>query len=200
MSPLAVIVLSAALLGSTDASAEQTLASPVPRCHTPGLHVYFAGSNGAAGRIETDIVFRNISGHTCFVYGYPGLGLENARHRVLPSRVVWGSTFARHDQGRHRVVLAPGRAAVANLAWSDVPHGRGGDCVSAAYLEVTPPDERAFRRLRFPQVACDHGMLTATALSARRTSPRAGPSRPAPRSPHRASLPPRPQRPSRPPR
>lgn len=67
------------------------LTSPVPRCHTPGLHVYFAGSNGAAGRIEMDVVFRNISGHTCFVYGYAGFGLENARHRVLPSRVVWAA-------------------------------------------------------------------------------------------------------------
>ena len=143
------------------------LASPVPRCHTSGLHVSFAGSNGAAGRIETNVAFRNTSGHTCFVYGYPGFGLENARHGVLRSRVVWGSTFARRDPKPHRVVLAPRRTAVANLAWSDVPHTAGGDCVKAAFLEVTPPDERTFRRLRFPQVACDNGLLRATALSAR---------------------------------
>ena len=49
MSPLAVIVLSAALLGSTGASAEQTLASPVPRCHTPGLHVYFGADDNLDG-------------------------------------------------------------------------------------------------------------------------------------------------------
>ena len=141
--------------------------SPAPRCHTAALHVSFAGSNGAAGRIETDVVFRNTSGYTCFVYGYPGFGLENGRHRVLRSRVVWGSTFARRDPKPHRIILAPGRAAVANLAWSDVPHRVGGYCVKAAFLEVTPPDERAFRRLRFPQVACDNGLLRATALSAR---------------------------------
>jgi uncharacterized protein DUF4232 len=143
-------------------------ASPVPRCHTPGLHVYFAGGQGAAGRIEMDVAFRNISGRSCFVYGYAGFGLENARHRVLRSRVVWGSTFARRDPKPHRVVLAPGQAAYANLVWSDVPHERSA-CVKAAFLEVTPPDERAFRRLHFSGVACDGGLLTATALSARRT-------------------------------
>jgi hypothetical protein len=144
------------------------LASPSPaRCHTSGLHVSFGLSNGAAGRIEQDVIFRNTSGRTCSVYGYPGLGLESARHRVLRSRVVWGSTFARRDPKPHRVVLAPGRAAYSNIAWSDVPHSAGGDCVKAAFLEVTPPDERAFRRLRFPQVACDNGLLRATALSAR---------------------------------
>lgn len=143
-------------------------ASPVPRCHTPDLHVYFAGGQGAAGRIEMDLAFRNISGHTCFVFGYAGLGLENARHRVLRSRVVWGSTFARHDPGPHRVILPPGRAAYANFVWSDVPH-RKSACVEAAFLEVTPPDERAFHRLPFTEVACDGGLLTATALGARRT-------------------------------
>lgn len=143
-------------------------ASPVPRCHTSDLHVYFAGGQGAAGHLEQDVGFRNSSAHTCFVYGYAGLGLENTRHRVLRSRVVWGSTFARRDPGPHRVVLAPGRAAYANVAWSDVPQGERA-CVKPAFLEITPPDERAFRRLRFGGVVCDGGLLTATALSARRT-------------------------------
>jgi len=164
---VALVLLAAAIPAAGGAGAAATLASPVPRCHTSGLRVSFGGSNGAAGHIEADVVFRNTSGHTCFVYGYPGFGLENARHRALRSLVVWGSTFARRDPKPHRVVLAQGRAAFANLAWSDVPHSSGGDCVKAAFLEVTPPDERAFHRLRFNGVACDRGLLAATALSAR---------------------------------
>jgi len=65
----------------------------LPRCHTPGLHVYLLPSGAAAGSYAFDIAFQNRSGHACFVYGYPGLGLQDARHRVMPSRVTWGAAL-----------------------------------------------------------------------------------------------------------
>jgi hypothetical protein len=140
----------------------------LPRCHTPGLHVYLLPSGAAAGSYAFDIAFQNRSGHACFVYGYPGLGLQDARHRVMPSRVTWGSSIARRDPGRHLVVLKPGRAAFASVSASDVPFGNE-HCRPSGWLEVTPPDERSFRLVRFSAPACDHGHLTVTALSATRT-------------------------------
>ena len=140
----------------------------VLRCHTPGLHVYLLPSGAAAGSYAFDIAFQNRSGHACFVYGYPGLGLQDAHHRAMPSRVTWGSSIARHDPGRRRVVLKPGRAAFASLSASDVPFGNER-CRPSGWLEVTPPDERSFRLVRFAGPACDHGHLTVTALSATRT-------------------------------
>lgn len=142
--------------------------TPLPRCHTADLGIYLGRGGGAAGSIEREVAFRNRSSHPCFVYGYAGFGLENARHHVKPSWVTWGSTFAQRDPGRHRVVLRPGRAAFANLAWSDVPVG-GEDQRScggvSAWLQVTPPDERRYRLVRFGGIVCNHGHLTATALS-----------------------------------
>ena len=140
----------------------------VPRCHTPGLRVYLVGGGGAAGTIVSDIAFRNRSGHACFVFGYPGLGLESAHHFLPPSRVTWGSTPARRDPRPHRVVLRLGRAAFANLSWSDVPRG-SERCVQPTWLEVTPPDEFAHRLVPFKAPVCSHGHLTVTALSRTRT-------------------------------
>ncbi len=162
----ALLPLAIGLAGAGVASA------PVPRCHTSDLHIYLGRGGAAAGSVETEVAFRNRSGHPCFVYGYAGFGLENARHQAKPSRVTWGSTFAQRDPGRHRVVLTPGRAAFANLAWSDVPVLRenqrscGGVSV---WLQVTPPDERQPRLAPFREIVCNHGHLTATALS--RTRP-----------------------------
>lgn len=140
----------------------------VPRCHTSGLRIYLLPSGAAAGSYAMDIAFQNRSGHACFVYGYPGLGLQDAHHRVMPSRVTWGSSIARRDPGRHRVVLRPGRAAFAGMSASDVPVG-SEHCRPSAWLEVTPPDERSFRLVRFGALACNHGHLTVTALGATRT-------------------------------
>lgn len=140
----------------------------VPRCHTPGLRVYLLHGGAAAGTVTDDLGFRNIGTRACFVYGHPGLGLEDRRHRMKPSRVTWGSTVARRDPGAHRVVLAPGRSAFANFSYSDVPRGNES-CRPSTWLEVTPPDERTHRLVPFGGLVCDHGHLTVTALSATRT-------------------------------
>ncbi|HZE29165.1 MAG TPA: DUF4232 domain-containing protein [Gaiellaceae bacterium] len=143
-------------------------ATTVPRCHTAGLHVYLLHGGAAAGTYAGDLGFRNISSHACFVYGHPGLGLEDSRHRIKSSRVTWGSTVARRDPGAHRVVLAPGKAAFANFSYSDVLFGNER-CGPSAWLEVTPPDEQTHRMLPFGGLVCNRGHLTVTALSARRT-------------------------------
>jgi hypothetical protein len=162
------VTLGAVLLALAAGSASGS--TQPPRCRTAGLHVYLLPSGAAAGSYSFDIAFQNRSDYACFVYGYPGLGLQDAHHRLMPSHVTWGSSVARRDPGRHRVVLRPGRAAFASLSASDVPFG-DEHCRPSGWLEVTPPDERSFRLVRFTARACDHGHLTVTALSARR-SPR----------------------------
>ena len=141
-----------------------------PRCHTSELRIYVVRFGAAAGTVAGDLGFRNVGSHACFVYGYPGLGLEDGHNRVKPSRVTWGSTVARRDPRPHRVVLAPGRAAFANLSYADVPFG-DEHCRPSAWLEVTPPDERIHRLLPFGGIVCNHGHMTVTALSATRTPP-----------------------------
>jgi hypothetical protein len=131
--------------------------------------VYVVRLGAAAGTVAGDIAFQNRSGHACFVYGHPGLGLQDKHHRVMRSRVTWGSTVARRDPGARRVVLQPGRAAFANVSWSDVPF-RDEHCKPSAWLEVTPPDERSYRLVPLGwALVCNRGHLTVTALSAKRT-------------------------------
>jgi hypothetical protein len=151
-------------LGLSSAKAAVT----APRCHLGDLRIYLTRGGAAAGSVALDVVFKNRTGHACFVYGYAGFGLENARHRPRPTLVVWGSTFARRDPRPHHVVLPAGRAAYANLAWSDVQVGTER-CTPSTWLEVTPPDEHSHRAIRFGGLVCNHGRLTSTALSRTRT-------------------------------
>ena len=163
------LALGVALLALTAGlSSAGGAANGTPRCHTPDLRVYLIPLGGAAGTIVEDLAFRNRSGHSCFVFGHPGLGLEDAQHRLLPSRVTWGSTVARHDPGAHRVVLRPGRAAFASLDYSDV-QVRNERCRRPAWLAVIPPDEFTHRLVPFRTIVCNHGHLTVTALSRTRT-------------------------------
>jgi uncharacterized protein DUF4232 len=143
------------------------VAVPVPRCHTADLRVTLGRGGAAAGTVERPVYFRNRSGRACFVFGYAGFGLESAAHRVQPSHVVWGATLATATRP-HRVVLQPGDRAETVLAWSDVSRvdeSQSYPCEpKSAWLEVTPPDERTFVRVRFGAVVCDHGMLSSPAL------------------------------------
>lgn len=146
-------------------------ASPVARCHTADLRVTLGPIQVGTTNVGTEVAFRNVSGRACRVYGYAGFGLEDAHHRPQRSHLRWGNTYFRTDPRPHRVVLQPGRAAFAVLAWTDnpAPDERTSACEPvSAWLEVTPPDERTFRRVRFGERACYHGNLVATALSARR--------------------------------
>jgi len=160
--PLLFAIVFASPAGSIGAT------TSVPRCHTSELRVYPVRFGAAAGTVAGDLGFRNVGPHACFVYGYPGLGLEDANHRAKHSRVTWGSTVARRDPRPHRVVLPRGRAAFVNLSYSDVPVGRER-CGPSAWLEVTPPDERTHRLVPFGGLVCNYGHLTVTALSAKRT-------------------------------
>jgi hypothetical protein len=107
--------------------------------------------------------------HACFVFGYVGFGLEDHRHERQSTRVRWGSTYFRTDPGSHHVVLRPGERAVTNLAWTDNPlpgERQKYPCEpTSSWLEVTPPDERTYRLVRFGAVVCGHGALASTALT-----------------------------------
>jgi hypothetical protein len=152
-------------------------ASATPRCHTSDLAVSLTSWGVALGNQSVEVAFNNGSGHSCYVYGYAGFGLEDAKHRVQRSLVTWGSTYFQRDRGRHRIVLRPGQRAFSNLAWG-ANAGPGENpyrCAPASvWLAVTPPDERTFRRVRFGRAGtriCEHGHLRATALAGTAKAP-----------------------------
>ena len=94
---LAAAVAASALAAA--AAAQGSVAGP-PRCGTPGLVVWLeTDGNGAAGSVYYLLELTNLSGHTCKVYGYPGVSA---------------------------VDLAGGSSAVRRLATA--PSGRVGSC------------------------------------------------------------------------
>jgi hypothetical protein len=137
---------------SVDASAP---ASPAPsdtpaapaaaapgRCHTGGLLISFAGSQGAAGTIFDTFRVANTQQSPCTLYGYVGMLMLDASGAPLTTRVVRNGGMLSTQAGPSRFVLQPGTAASFQAAWSDVPHSSdAGPCPQAARMEITPPDE-----------------------------------------------------------
>ena len=108
------------------------------------------------------LTLTNVSGSPCWIYGYPGLGLENANRHVLRSRTFWGSTSFDTDPGRQMIALSPGETASGDVAFAA---GCGG--ALASYLKVTPPNDYLHFVLRIPggPYGICRGNLYATAMS-----------------------------------
>jgi hypothetical protein len=109
------------------------------------------------------IRLRNLSGKTCALRGYPGLGLENSAHKKLTTHTTWGNTWYAHNPGKKTLTLKDGESAEAVVAWTHANTGTSG-AVHAAYLEITPPASTQHKTLALPQWV-DHGDLSVTALA-----------------------------------
>lgn len=174
---LAAAALTAALCSlpaaSTAGRAERTVVL-ISRCHTSELAVSLGRMEAGLGNVGVNVYLRNRSAPTCFVFGYVGFRLRDRHRRRQPSRVRWGNTYFQIDPRPHRVVLRPGARAVANLAWTANPlpgERQNGPCEpTSSWLEVTPPEERASRLVRFGAVVCGHGALASAALTATGTT------------------------------
>ncbi len=139
--------------------------SAVPRCVTEQLSAGLHGYQADLGNRGFILTLTNTGNGSCTVDGYPDLGLENASHRVLPSRTDWGGTYFDPDPGRSTIVLSPGETASADLAYFSGT-GLPTDSV-ATYLEVTPPNATLHLTVRIPgaPVRIDRGRLYVTAVA-----------------------------------
>jgi Protein of unknown function (DUF4232) len=113
----------------------------VPRCTENHLDVSkMAGVRHARyhGHNQYGVILwlTNQSKAPCSLYGYPGLGLEDAGHHLLSSHTHWGSTYFARDPGPRLIVLAPGESATASVSFA----GGGPTTPWATYLQVTPPN------------------------------------------------------------
>ncbi|GHC34980.1 DUF4232 domain-containing protein [Streptomyces cinnamoneus] len=158
----AALVLATAVVPAHAAtSAADRAGAAVATCGTSDLRIGFAerlggGMNHAGGTLE----LKNTSGRACALRGYPGLGLEDARHTPLPTRTVRGSTWYADDPGNRLVVLGPGRTARAVVSWTHT----GTQAHKAASLQVTPPAATTHRTIALDDVV-DFGELHVTAVA-----------------------------------
>ncbi|MGW7242080.1 DUF4232 domain-containing protein [Streptomyces sp. NPDC054804] len=159
----AVAGLGLAWAGTAEA-ASPSAAKSTPTCAAGALKATF-GQQLAGGMNHQGVVIRlrNLSGKTCALRGYPGLGLENSAHHALTTHTHWGDTWYAKDPGKKTLVLKDGQSAEAVIAWTHANTGTSG-AVHASYLEITPPASTKHKTLAFPQWV-DHADLSVTALA-----------------------------------
>jgi hypothetical protein len=158
---VAGLAISTAAYAATSSGTASTASAAIPKC-TPALGQYGNVSvwvadgqgNGAAGTIYYPLEFTNISGHTCSMFGYPGVSALDHNFRQLGSPARWGSLA-----GARTVNLAPGATAHAILAYHDVVVSTTAGCdpVNTTFqLRVYPPDQRGATFAFFGLEACSH--------------------------------------------
>ncbi|MDT0439630.1 MULTISPECIES: DUF4232 domain-containing protein [Streptomyces] len=157
--------LTLALAGAgTAQAAAQPAAASTPTCAASALKATF-GERLAGGMNHQGVVLRlrNLSGTTCALRGFPGVGLENAAHTALSSHTTWGDTWYAQNPGKKTLALKDGQSAEAVLAWTHANTGTS-EAVHASSLRITPPASTTYKTLAFPEWV-DHGDLTVTALA-----------------------------------
>jgi hypothetical protein len=107
--------------------------------------------DGAAGSTFYKLKLTNLSGHTCTLYGFPGVsGVNLAGHQL-------GRAASRnHSRSSVTVTLANGQTAVTALQITNVGNYSPSACqpVTAAGLRVYPPGATASKVVPFPFRAC----------------------------------------------
>ena len=110
-----------------------------PSCATSDLQVYLGLSQGATGHIFQVIDFKNISGRTCTLFGYPGVSFAGG------TPVAQFGQAADEDPTTPRVTvtLAPGDVANALLNYLQAGFYPPARCaqVSTTYIQVYPPNQ-----------------------------------------------------------
>ena len=121
-------------------------------CATRSLGAKAGSSQGAAGSTYVQIVFTNISGTTCTLYGYPGVSFAGG------SPVSQIGLAATEDPAtpRQLVTLAPGAAASAQLRIVTAQNFPAARChlVTSAYLLVYPPNQTTPIYISYSSSAC----------------------------------------------
>jgi hypothetical protein len=162
------------LTTASSPSAAGPSASPsatVPRCHTTDLipaAAIIAGS-AAAGSESLNLKLTNNSGHTCTIYGYPGMMLEDTNSSGQATTVT--RNFAVKPA---TITLANGASAATTVRFDfDVPvadEPSTGNCEApSVYLQITPPDETTQLSATVtggPVTVCAHGTLDVLAFVA----------------------------------
>ena len=101
------------------------------------------------------------------MHGYPGLLLLGTGGNALSTHVVRGGGLAFENVPVSTVTLGNGQVAYFNLGYNDVQAGTS-TCVSAAKIEVTPPDDTSFAVVTVtPSIdACNDGTLNVSSVFA----------------------------------
>jgi hypothetical protein len=153
---VAGLAISTAAYAATSSGTATTAAPAVSRCTPSDLGVWVAvgQGNGALGTIYYPLEFTNMSGHTCSLFGFPGVSAISSNGRQLGSPAQWI-----RPASPRTVILAPGATAHTQLAYHDAVVGTEPGCDpvnSAVLLRIYPPDQRNATYAAFSFQVCSH--------------------------------------------
>jgi Protein of unknown function (DUF4232) len=152
----AILLPAVALASSGDTSAPKANAaaasSAVHRCVKSQLTDWLGvPGGGAAGSVEYPLEISNISLHTCYLYGYPGVSARKAGGGQL------GSAAARISGYQvSTITIAPGQTAHVDLFITDVGNYSKSAChrATAVALKVYAPGDFNAINVPFSFLAC----------------------------------------------
>jgi hypothetical protein len=156
-------------ISSSTAAPMRAGAAVTPRCATSGMEVWLGlgEGGGAAGSTYYPMEFTNVSGHTCHLFGFPGVSAYAGHQVGLPAR--WD-----HSIAARVVTLAPGSTAHTVLQIVDVSNYPAAKCVpvTVGALRVYPPNQLSAASIPFRFRACSIKALIF--LSVQPIQPRVG--------------------------
>jgi hypothetical protein len=119
---------------ATSSTTSSTATTGIVRCVTSHLTVSLPSGDGAAGTTYFELAFRNVSGSTCEMNGYPGVSFLDASGAQIgvPAQRT-GASYAQVD-------LAPDATAYSVLAVPN-PDVRACPAATAHTVRVFPPNE-----------------------------------------------------------
>jgi len=148
------LIVTTAAFATTSSPSARTSAASAPACTAFSLGVWVAvgQGSGAAGTIFYPLEFTNLSGHTCSLFGFPGVSAIDGHGNQLGSSANW-----EHTTSPRTVTLAPGATAHTMLAYHDaaVTTEPGCDPVnSATLLKVYPPGQHRWTYAAYDFQSC----------------------------------------------
>ena len=141
-----------------------------PPCATSALRVSVAASQGAAaGSSYYPIVFTNVSGAACTLYGYPGVSFVTG---AGGSQIGMPAT-ENPAHPRQLITLAPGQAGHAELQVVNAANYPPANCgpVTAHWLKVYPPNQTAPLYASLTAQACTKPRTILTVQTVQSTRP-----------------------------
>ena len=137
---------------------------PATQCPSSALRVTVNKTRGgaAAGTSYVALDFTNTSGHSCHMFGFPGVSFVTGN----PGSQIGAAASRQTTFGPENVTLASGAVAHAWLGVVDAGNFSPSACgpVTAHWLKVYPPDQFTALYTRFTAQVCSKKVSTGTPL------------------------------------
>jgi hypothetical protein len=138
---VAALGASATLAGAgLVAAAGPAGATTAPACGNSAVAVSYTHPQGATGHGSFVLRFKNVSAHTCSLYGYPGLDALNSAGHVLAHAARTMHGFAGGAHVKAAVNISPAHYGSATVEWMNFNPVTSGACTFSKSVATTPPN------------------------------------------------------------